>query len=204
MFNMLFTGGYEFLDPSPQPTANGIVPSPSDGARKLNARTAFFYPYTGIPPAMCMLLPGMGSQYLMAMRDGGGEYLGGARSYRLTLPPDIPESRFWSVMLYDRQTRSMLEGNQLDPDRPRQRLLHDPAALQPAPAVLRQELAAKRDRTDLTFRDCSQAAEQHPTQERPRRRVPRLRRQGARRGMRVRRPRHDGGRPPEELKRMNQ
>jgi hypothetical protein len=34
--------------------------------------------------------------------------------------------------------------------------------------------------------------------------VLRLRRQGARRGMRVRRPWHDGGRPPEELKRMNQ
>jgi hypothetical protein len=65
---------------------------------------------------MCMLLPGMGSQYLMAMRDSGGEYLDGARSYRLTLPPDIPESRFWSVMLYDRQTRSMLQTGQPKPD----------------------------------------------------------------------------------------
>lgn len=119
---MLFTGGYEFLDPPPQPTADGIVPSPSDGARKLNARTAFFYPYTGITPAMCMLLPGMGSQYLMAMRDSGGEYLDGARG----------------------------QGSNWIQTVPGKRLLHDPAALQPAPAVLRQELAAKRDRTDLT------------------------------------------------------
>ena len=115
-FNMLFTGGYEFLDPPPQITADGAVPTPSDGARKLNARIAFFYPYTGITPAMCMRLPGIGSQYLIAMRDSSGEYLDGARSYRLTLPPGIPESRFWSVMLYDNQTRSMLQTGQPKPD----------------------------------------------------------------------------------------
>ena len=40
-------------------------PSPSDGARKLNSRIAFFYPATGITPAMCMRLTGIGSQYLM-------------------------------------------------------------------------------------------------------------------------------------------
>jgi hypothetical protein len=108
-FNMLFTGGYEFLDPPPQITADGPVASPSDGARKLNSRIAFFYPYTGITPAMCMRLPGVGSQYLIAMRDSDGQFLDGDRTYRLTLPPDIPESRFWSVMLYDRQTRSMLQ-----------------------------------------------------------------------------------------------
>ena len=31
-------------------------------------------------------------------------------------PADIPESRFWSVMLYDRQTRSMLQTDQAMPD----------------------------------------------------------------------------------------
>jgi hypothetical protein len=109
-FNMLFSSGYEFLDPPPVITADGVVPAgPSDGARKLNARTAFFYPYTGITPAMCMRVPGMGSQYLIAMRDSTGAFLDGARSYQLTLPPDIPESRFWSIMPYDNQTRSMLQ-----------------------------------------------------------------------------------------------
>jgi hypothetical protein len=93
-----------------------VVATPSDGARKLNSRTNFFYMATGITPAMCMRLTGIGSQYIYAMRDSQGEYLDGARNYRLTLPPDIPESRFWSVMLYDRQTRSML---QTDQDLPR-------------------------------------------------------------------------------------
>jgi hypothetical protein len=114
--NMLFVGGYEFLDPPPQLTADGAVRGPSDGARKLNSRIAFLYPYTGITPAMCMRLTGIGSQYLMAMRGADGAFLDGARNYRLTLPPGIPESRFWSVMLYDRQTRSMLRSGQSKPD----------------------------------------------------------------------------------------
>ena len=114
--NPLFVGGYDFLDPPPQITAKGPVPSPRDGARKLNARIAWFYPYTGISPAMCMRLPGMGSQYLVAIRDGSGDFLDGGRDYRLTLPPGIPESRFWSVTVYDRQTRSMLQTAQPRPD----------------------------------------------------------------------------------------
>ena len=107
-FNMLWAGGYEFLTPPPEITPEGVKQSPSDGARKLNARIVFFYPATGITPAMCMRLTGMGSQYLMASRGADGEYLDGARDYRLHLPADVPESRFWSVMVYDRQTRSML------------------------------------------------------------------------------------------------
>ena len=65
---------------------------------------------------MCMRFPGIGSQYLFAMRDGDGNFLDGDCTYRLTLPPDVPESRFWSVMVYDRQTRSMLQTDQPTPD----------------------------------------------------------------------------------------
>ena len=114
--NMLFVGGYQFLDPPPEITPQGPVAAPSDGARKFNARIAFFYPYTGITPAMCMRLTGIGSQYIMAMRGGDGEFLDGDRNYKITLPADIPQSRFWSVMLYDRQTRSMLQTGQPKPD----------------------------------------------------------------------------------------
>ncbi len=114
--NSLFVGGYQFLDPPPEISPDGPVPAPSDGARKLNARIAFFYPYTGITPAMCMRLTGIGSQYLFAMRGGDGEFLDGDRSYKISLPADIPQSRFWSVMLYDRQTRSMLQTGQPKPD----------------------------------------------------------------------------------------
>ncbi len=113
--NSLFAGGYEFMDPPPRITAAGVVPSQSDGARKVNARSWFFHMATGITPAMCMYLTGIGSQYLAVTRDGHAEYLDGARNYKLTLPADIPQSRFWSVVLYDRQTRSMLQTGQPKP-----------------------------------------------------------------------------------------
>ena len=50
-FNMMWEG-YEFLTPPPLITPNGVEQSPSDGARKHNARIAFFYAYTGVTPAM--------------------------------------------------------------------------------------------------------------------------------------------------------
>ena len=40
--------------------------------------------------------------------DANKSYLDGAGSYTVTLPPDIPQARFWSLTLYDNQTRSML------------------------------------------------------------------------------------------------
>ena len=65
-FNMLFVGGYEFMTPPPEITPEGVQQSPSDGARKLNARIDFFHRRPGITPAMCMRLTGIGSQYVMA------------------------------------------------------------------------------------------------------------------------------------------
>jgi hypothetical protein len=115
-WNPLFSGGYEFLDPPPQITAEGVVAAESDGARKLDSRTAFFYLATVITPAMCMYLTGIGSQYLLTTHDSDGEYLDGAKTYKLNLPAGIPFGRFWSVMLYDNQTRSMLQTGQPKPD----------------------------------------------------------------------------------------
>jgi hypothetical protein len=114
--NPLFTGGYQFLDPPPQITADGVVLAESDGARKLNARTAFFYLATVVTPAMCMRLTGIGSQYLLCTRDSEGEYLDGGKNYKLHLPAGIPFERFWSIMVYDNQTRSMLQTSQPKPD----------------------------------------------------------------------------------------
>ena len=106
--NMLFNGGYRFETPVPLVTPEGIKPYPPTGARKHDLRTLFFYGYTGITPAMAMRLTGIGSQYLAAFMDSNGAYFDGARTYTVTLPPDIPEARFWSLTLYDNQTRSLL------------------------------------------------------------------------------------------------
>lgn len=111
----LWVGGYSFETPPPLVTKEGIEPLPATGARTQNSRTSFFYAYTGITPAMCMRLTGVGSQYIVAFKDSEGEALDGAKSYRVKLPPDIPAARFWSLTLYDNQTRSMLQTPQRFP-----------------------------------------------------------------------------------------
>jgi hypothetical protein len=111
----LWVGGYSFETPPPLVTKEGIQPLPPTGARTHNARTSFFYAYTGITPAMCMRLTGVGSQYIVAFKDADGNRLDGAKSYRVTLPRDIPAARFWSLTLYDNETRSMLQTPQRFP-----------------------------------------------------------------------------------------
>ncbi len=111
----LWVGGYSFETPPPLVTKDGIEPLPATGARTLNARTSFFYAYTGITPAMCMRLTGVGSQYIVAFKDSEGDALDGSKSYRVKLPPDIPAARFWSLTAYDNETRSMLQTPQRFP-----------------------------------------------------------------------------------------
>ncbi len=72
-FNMLWVGGYTFETPPPLVTDDGIKPFPATGVRKLHSRTSFLYAATGVTPAMCMRLTGIGSQYLMAVKDADGE-----------------------------------------------------------------------------------------------------------------------------------
>ena len=114
-YNMLFDGGYLFLDPPPAITENGPVPPPPSGSRKLHSRTSFFYTATGITPAMCMFLTGVGSQYLIVTVDENGDRLDGAKTYKVVLPKDIPAARFWSFTVYDNQSRSMLQTPQKYP-----------------------------------------------------------------------------------------
>ena len=93
-----FVGGsYEFLN---------------NGERMLDARTLFHYYATGITPAMAFSKPGTGSAYAYATRDSMGRYLDGGKTYKITLPAPIPAGQFWSFMVYDGQTRSMLETDQ--------------------------------------------------------------------------------------------
>jgi hypothetical protein len=80
-----------------------------DGARSLDARTNFFYAYTGVSPAMAETHPGKGSDYAIAFLDSKKQPIDGAKNYKLHLPPNVPVNNFWAVTLYDTQTRSQLQ-----------------------------------------------------------------------------------------------
>ena len=107
--NMLFAGGAFFETPPPRFTEEGMFePLPPTGARALDSRTAFYYGYTLDSPAMIMRIRGVGSQYLVAFADANGEPFDGGKAYTITLPAGIPARAFWSLTLYDNQSRSML------------------------------------------------------------------------------------------------
>jgi hypothetical protein len=82
------------------------------GERTLDARTMFHYYATGVTPAMVAARPGVGSAYAIAGRDSQGRYFDGSKTYKITLPANVPAARFWSFTIYDNQTRSMLETDQ--------------------------------------------------------------------------------------------
>ena len=67
-----------------------------------------------------MRVTGIGSTYLWAMVDADKNYLDGAKTYKVTLPKDIPQANFWSITLYDNQSRSMLDTPQRYPRAPEQ------------------------------------------------------------------------------------
>ncbi|WP_222435026.1 DUF1254 domain-containing protein [Falsiphaeobacter marinintestinus] len=87
-----------------------------DGVRLLDARTRFHMYATGITPAMVNPVVGKGSQYIAGMRDADGNSLDGSKTYKVTLPPNVPAKDFWAFTLYNVQTRSMLQTDTLYPE----------------------------------------------------------------------------------------
>ena len=86
--------------------------SRKDGVPQIDARNIVYYMAAGNSPAMMEKNVGQGSQYLWTYRDADGNFLDGAKNYRLHVPPDIPIKNFWSVVVYDALSRSELQNGQ--------------------------------------------------------------------------------------------
>ena len=84
----------------------------NNGELVLDDRIMFHYYATAITPAMARPKVGTGSAYEMGVHDSEGRYLDGGKTYKVTLPSPIPAKDFWSFMVYDGQTRSVLETDQ--------------------------------------------------------------------------------------------
>ena len=77
-----------------------------------DAMINFFHKAFATSASMVLEMPGKGSQYLLGVRDAEGDYLSGGTSYRLHVPANVPVANYWSVVLYDADTRSMLDNGQ--------------------------------------------------------------------------------------------
>lgn len=89
---------------------NGTFDMPT--YKDLDARGKWFYQAQVESPAMFRRSPGAGSLYWLGTRDKNGAYLDGGKSYVLDVPQPVPAKLFWSVTVYDAETRSEIKTDQ--------------------------------------------------------------------------------------------
>ena len=95
--------------------------SPPDQRREhydaLDGRAAWFYEAVTNDPAMHGQKSGKGQVYLAAYKDKDGDWLDGGTNYVLNVPADAPAEAFWSITLYDVDTRCIIRNAQKIADR---------------------------------------------------------------------------------------
>ncbi len=89
---------------------NGTFDLPS--YKDLDARTKWFYQAQIESPAMFRRTAAAGSLYWLGTRDSSGAFLDGGKSYKLTVPQPVPAKLFWSLTIYDPDTRSEIVTDQ--------------------------------------------------------------------------------------------
>ncbi len=88
----------------------------------LESSDGYFWLGYGVSAAIGKPAVGAGSVYWLAFRDGCGAYLDGGKSYKLTVPGPVPGKLFWSMTVYDGDTRCLIATDQ---DKPAIRSLVD-------------------------------------------------------------------------------
>ncbi len=91
----------------------GLVPESADFETEsgidLEARDRWFAQAIVTSPAMFCRSIGAGSLYWLGDRDAKGAFVNGAKTYKLNVPLPVPAGLFWSVTVYDAETRSEVQ-----------------------------------------------------------------------------------------------
>jgi len=80
--------------------------------KDIYAADKWFYQAIATSPAMFRRDPQAGSLYWLGLRDKDGAYLDGGKTYKLSVPLPVPDRLFWSVTVYDAETRSQVQTDQ--------------------------------------------------------------------------------------------
>jgi hypothetical protein len=78
----------------------------------LESRDRWFAQAIVTSPAMFRRDAGAGSLYWLGLRDKTGAYVDGGKTYKLNVPLPVPDKLFWSVTVYDPETRSEIKTDQ--------------------------------------------------------------------------------------------
>jgi hypothetical protein len=70
----------------------------------------------GVSTGMMGRSVGFGQLYLETAKDSDGNWLDGSKTYQLRVPKDPPVAQFWSVTVYDNETRCFVDTG-FQPDR---------------------------------------------------------------------------------------
>jgi hypothetical protein len=84
---------------------------------QLDERATWLYEATSTSAGMVTKTPGVGSVYLGTYKDKDGDWLDGATTYRLRVPPNAPVKQFWSLTVYDVDTRCLIQNKEQLADR---------------------------------------------------------------------------------------
>lgn len=76
---------------------------------EIDERTTWFYEAVSATKGMVSPSVGKGQIYMTTKRDADGNLLRADRTYRLSIPSDVPVAQFWSLTLYSENTRRAYE-----------------------------------------------------------------------------------------------
>ncbi|WP_338021269.1 DUF1254 domain-containing protein [Azomonas macrocytogenes] len=79
-------------------------------------RTAWYYEAVTNTKGMISKTPGLGQTYLGAYADQAGDWLDGGKAYKLHVPANVPARQFWSMTVYDTDTRCLIDNPQRKAD----------------------------------------------------------------------------------------